>query len=103
LAAGLVNNAKELCEKNSAKDFKTRRHQKIPAAASTISIGALLLDRRENLLLIFYDGVQSGLIFQNGGLVLFDGVLVGLDLVLIGDNFLLVFENLFLIGDDVAL
>jgi hypothetical protein len=63
----------------------------------------LLFDRRENLLLIFYDSVQRGLIFQNGGLILFDGVLVGLDVVLVGENFLLVPQNLLLISDNVAL
>jgi hypothetical protein len=63
----------------------------------------LLFDRRENLLLIFYDSVQGGLIFQNGGLILFDGVLVGLDVVLVGENFLLVPQNLLLISDNVAL
>jgi hypothetical protein len=89
--------------KSSARNLKARRHQIIPVAASTTSIEVLLLDRGENLLLIFYDSVQRGLIFQNGALVLLDGVLVGLDLVLIGNNFLLVPQNLFLIGDNVAL
>jgi hypothetical protein len=63
----------------------------------------LLLEQSQDLFLIFEDGVQAALVFQDGALILLDGVLVGLDLFLVGDDRLLIVENLFLIGDDGAL
>jgi hypothetical protein len=63
----------------------------------------LLLKQGQDLFLIFEDGVQAALVFQDGALILFDGVLVGLDLLLVGDDRLLITENLFLISDDGAL
>jgi hypothetical protein len=65
--------------------------------------GDLLPEQGQNLFLIFEDGVQAALVFQDGALVLLYGVLVGLDLFLVGDDRLLIAENLFLIGDDGAL
>jgi hypothetical protein len=62
----------------------------------------LLLEQGQDLLLIFEDGVQAALVFQDGALILFDGVLIGLDLLLVGDDGLLIVENLFLISNNGA-
>jgi hypothetical protein len=68
-----------------------------------LELRRLLPEQRQDLFLIFEDGVQAALIFQDSALIFLYGVLVGFDLFLVGNDHLLIAENLFLIGDDGAL
>jgi hypothetical protein len=69
----------------------------------TSSCKMLFVKRRQDLLLIFDDGVQAALILQNGGLILLYGFLIGFNLFLIGENLFLIGENPPLIRDDMPL
>jgi hypothetical protein len=67
------------------------------------SRAALLRDRSQDLLLIFDDGLQAALIFQNGRLVLLYCLLILLDFVLISEDRALILKNFFLVGDNILL
>ena len=64
--------------------------------------GDKLFELREDLFLIRHDGMQRGLILQNGCLIFLDRFLIGLDAALIGEDRFLILQNLFLIADHVG-
>jgi hypothetical protein len=61
-----------------------------------------LLELGQDLLLIRDDGVQRGLILQNGRLILLDRFLIGFDAALIGEDRFLILQNLFLVADYIG-
>jgi hypothetical protein len=62
-------------------------------------LSQLLSQERQNLLLIFQDGVQAGLVLEDGGLILLNRVLVSLDFCLIAEDRFLIAENALLVCD----
>jgi hypothetical protein len=62
-----------------------------------------LLKFSQNLLLVLHDGVQGGLILQNGRLIFLDRFLICLDGALVCENRFLVLQNTFLVCDYIIL
>jgi hypothetical protein len=62
-----------------------------------------LLKISQNLLLVLHDGVQGGLILQNGRLIFLDRFLICLDGALVCENRFLVLQNVLLVCDYIIL
>ena len=62
-----------------------------------------LLKFSQNLLLVLHDGVQGGLILQDGRLVFLDRFLICLDSTLVRQNRFLILQNMLLVCDYIIL
>jgi len=70
---------------------------------SSEAAGEGLLKFSQNLLLVLHDGVQGGLILQNGRLIFLDRFLICLDGALVCENRFLVLQNTLLVCNYIIL